>query len=59
MLNKGKAVDGDPSLFIPHDGDQIVMRFGKEGEKIMPNPYAEQKGLPQPETGPDEQPAPD
>jgi hypothetical protein len=60
MLNKGKEVDGDPSLFIPHDGDQITMRFGKEGKKIMPNPYAEQKGLPQPSTEPETgEPAPD
>jgi hypothetical protein len=60
LLNKGKHVAGDPSLFIPHDGDQLVMRFGKEGKKVMPNPYAEQKGLPQPSTEPDTgQPAPD
>ena len=59
LLNKGKEVTGDPSLFIPHDGDQLVMRFGKEGKKIMPNPYAELKGLPQPTTGPQEEPAPD
>ncbi len=59
LLNKGKEIEGDPSAFLPHDGDQIVMRFGKEGKKILPNPYAEQKGLPQPSTGPDRGPAAD
>jgi hypothetical protein len=51
LLNKGKKIEGDPSLFLPHEGDAIDIRFGPEGEKPFPNPYAKEKGLQQPGTG--------
>jgi hypothetical protein len=41
-------VKGDPSAFIPHDGDAIVIRFGPEGEDPLPNPYSRAKGLEDP-----------
>ncbi|MEX0874270.1 MAG: hypothetical protein WD646_10205 [Actinomycetota bacterium] len=59
FTNKGDRIDEDPSLFVPHDGDALVLRFGKEGKKIRPNPYSELKGIPEPTTGQDEEPAPD
>lgn len=57
LLNKGEKIDGDPARFIPHEGDAVVIRFGKEGEKPLPNPYAKVKGLG--ETGTEQQRAPD
>ena len=57
--NKGKPIEGDPGAFIPHDGDVVEIRFGKKGEKPMPNPYAKAKGLPDPGASGRATPAPD
>jgi hypothetical protein len=46
MTNKGKPVNGDPAAFIPHENDQIVIRFGPEGKDALPNPYSVVKQLP-------------
>jgi hypothetical protein len=46
VTNKGKAIKGDPGAYTPHDGDQIVIRFGPEGKGVLPNPYAVVKHLP-------------
>lgn len=46
VTNKGKKISGDPGLFLPHDGDVVVIQFGKRGEKPMPNPYSKVRGLP-------------
>jgi hypothetical protein len=59
FTNKGKEINTDPGTFLPHDGDALVLQFGKRGKKILPNPYTELKGLTPPETGTDEEPAPD
>jgi hypothetical protein len=59
VLNKGDRFEGDPATILIHEGDAIVIRFGPEGEKPMPNPYAAAKGLPQPPTGPETTRAPD
>lgn len=59
VLNKGKEIEGDPAAFIPHEGDAIVIRFGPEGEKTMPNPYAEAKGIKTPAFPQGDRPAPD
>lgn len=59
VLNKGEPIEGDPGLFIPHEGDAIVIRFGPEGEEPMPNPYNETKGVPDPGVNPGSEPAPD
>jgi hypothetical protein len=40
LTNKGKKVKGDPGLYTPHDGDQLVLSFGPEGTKLLPNPYS-------------------
>lgn len=53
VLNKGEEIEGDPAAFTPHEGDQIVIRFGPEGDETIPNPYAKAKGLPDPGLGPD------
>jgi hypothetical protein len=57
--NNGKLIEGDLSLFLPHNGDSIEITFGPKGKKTMPNPYAEAKGLPDPGAGAGETPAPD
>lgn len=46
VLQNGDEVDGDPALVIPHDGDEVVIRFGPEGDEPLPNPYAKTKGIP-------------
>lgn len=46
VTNKGKEFEGDPATLIPHDGDAIVIKFGPEGKKTMPNPYSKEMGLP-------------
>lgn len=51
VLNKGEEIELDPALFTPHEGDEIVIRFGPEGEEPLPNPYAAAKGLPDPGFG--------
>jgi len=40
LTNKGKKVKGDPGLYTPHDGDQLVIRFGPEGTALLKNPYS-------------------
>jgi len=40
FTNKGKTVKGDPAKFLPHDGDVLVMQFGKRGSKTIANPYS-------------------
>ncbi len=40
FTNKGKVVKGDPSTYLPHDGDVLVMQFGKRGSATLPNPYS-------------------
>jgi hypothetical protein len=40
FTNKGKTVKGDPSVFLPHDGDVLVMSFGPKGSGTLPNPYS-------------------
>jgi len=59
VLNKGEAIEGEPGSFILHEGDAIVIRFGPEGEKPLPNPYSEAKGLPDPGLRQGDEPAPD
>lgn len=59
VLNKGEKIEGDPAAFLPHEGDAVVIRFGPEGEKPFPNPYAKAKGLQEPGTAGREEPAPD
>lgn len=51
MTNKGKAIKGDPGAYTPHDGDQLVIRFGPEGKDILPNPYSKVHHLPDAGTG--------
>jgi hypothetical protein len=67
VTNKGKKVEGDPSNFLPHEGDEVVIAFGPEGEKTMPNPYSRTKGIPDvgqggatpaPDSGPPQQQPP-
>jgi hypothetical protein len=53
LLNMGDKIDGDPGAFTPHEGDEVVIRFGKEGKKPLPNPYAKVRGLPDPGFGRD------
>lgn len=53
LLNNGEEIDGDPASFIPHEDDEIVIRFGKEGKKTFPNPYAKVAGIPDPGLGRD------
>jgi hypothetical protein len=45
LTNKGKAYHGDLGGFLPHDGDSIVLAFGPEGKRLMPNPYSKVKGI--------------
>ncbi len=59
LLNKGKKIAGDPAAFIPHEGDAVVIRFGPEGEKPMPNPYSKAKGITTPAFPQQDRPAPD
>jgi hypothetical protein len=59
VRNNGKLFAGDPSTLLPHEDDSIEIRFGPKGNKTMPNPYAEAKGLPDPGAGAGETPAPD
>jgi hypothetical protein len=53
LLNKGDKIEGDPGAYTPHDGDAVVIRFGKEGKEPFPNPYARVRGLPDPGIGGD------
>lgn len=46
VTNKGEPIEGDPGDFLPHDGDEIEIRFGEKGNETMPNPYSEVRGLP-------------
>jgi hypothetical protein len=57
--NKGKTYEGDPAALIPHDGDQIVVRYGPTGKKTFENPYTKAKGLPPVPENPSNAPAPD
>jgi hypothetical protein len=59
VTNKGKKIEGDPSSFVPHEGDAIVIRFGPEGERTFPNPYSKAKGIRTPALPQGERPAPD
>jgi hypothetical protein len=59
LLNKGKTYKGDPSKFLMHDGDQIVIHFGPTGKQSFENPYTKAKGLPQVPHNPSGVPAPD
>ena len=40
FTNKGKRIKGDPSKYLPHNGDVLVMQFGKRGNGTLPNPYS-------------------
>lgn len=52
VTNKGKTVKGDPGAFLPHDGDAIVISFGKiSDKKKFENPYSKLKGMPDPGLG--------
>jgi hypothetical protein len=61
LLNKGKRVESDPGKFRPHEGDTVVIRFGPQGERPMPNPFSKAKGIPEPppQPGPEATRAPD
>lgn len=59
FTNKGRDVAGDPSSFIPHNGDAIEIRFGPQGKGTLPNPYAKAKGIPDPGVAGGDEPAPD
>jgi hypothetical protein len=48
LTNKGKKVKGDPGLYTPHDGDQLVLAFGPQGTALLPNPYAYVHHIPDP-----------
>jgi hypothetical protein len=45
LKNKGKEFHGDLGSFLPHNGDALVLAFGPEGKKTMPNPYSKVKGV--------------
>lgn len=54
--NKGEPIEGDPILFLMHEGDRITIRFGPEAKDTTDtilNAYAEAKGLPDPGLGTD------
>lgn len=34
----GEAVDGDPSAYLPQEGDEILIRFGPQATEMMENP---------------------
>jgi hypothetical protein len=59
LTNKGEPVKGNPEEFLPHNGDVVVLAFGPEGKKTMPNPYSKAKGIPDAGTSGGEAPAPD
>ena len=42
--NKGKEIDGDPGAVHPARRRRVVIAFGPEGKKTIPNPYAKAKG---------------
>lgn len=60
FTNKGDKIEGDPSTFLPHDGDVIVIRFGPEKTKgTLPNPFAVVNQIPDAGVSGNDTPAPD
>lgn len=60
VTNKGEPVDGDPSAFLPHNGDAVVITFGpEETDGALPNPYATVNNIPDAGVPAEEGPAPE